>query len=415
MKKVIFDLDGTIYETNSSILGAVEETMKEFGLPPVEVTQVSQNIGKTLDSFLMSLLPEQVDLEAFKEGFRINERAAVRKHGRLFCGVTELLKELKNRDYSLFICSNGSESYINLVLESTGIRDYFSGITSSKYLTSKGQAFRSLTLEGDFAIIVGDTAIDYLGAVEAGLPSIAASYGYGREEDHALAVFRAANPLEVLDKLLLAEIFHEITSELIGRKKCRCIGINGVDTSGKTRFAEQYARYLEAVHVKNQILHMDDFHNPASIRYQGDSEIEAYYYNAFNYRQVIEEVLQPFKAEGSLNKVILCHNLDTDRYDTERHYILESASVLLMEGVLLFREPLLSYLDGKIFLAISFDEVINRAKLRDVPMYGEEFLEKYKNKYIPVQSKYLQEHKPMEVSDIIIDNTDFRQPRLLKL
>jgi phosphoglycolate phosphatase len=130
---------------------------------------------------------------------------------------------------------------------------------------------------------------------------------------------------------------------------------------------------------------------------------------------VVEELLVPWKGQGNLDKVIKCLNLDTDLYDTERHYILEHKTVLLIEGVLLFREPLLPYLDGKIFLTISFDEVLNRARVRDVPRYGEEFLNKYIYKYIPVQKRYLEEHKPMDVSDVIIDNTDYRKPVLLKV
>ncbi len=413
MKKVIFDLDGTLYETGSGILEAVRQTLAYFSLPPVPEEIIKSGIGKKLDEFLQMILPEQVDLETARTVFRDREHRAVKEQGRLFPGIRELLQELIGRGFSLYVCSNGSEEYINLVLDSMGIRNYFSGITSSKFLPSKGKALLDMVSEGEFALVVGDTAIDYKGAVEAGLPSIAAVYGYGRSEDHCIAVLQAKSPSEVLSKILLAELFHEITQKLILDKKCRIIGINGVDTSGKTRFTELYSNYLDAIKVNNQILHMDDFHHPAAIRYRGKNEVEAYYQNAFNYEQVMEEILLPFHKDGVLDREVVCLELDTDRYEAHRKFRLDETAVLLIEGVLLFREPILPYLEGKIYLHIPFEEVIRRASLRDVPRYGEDFLQKYHNKYIPVQRHYLKEHNPMEISDIVIDNTDYDNPRLL--
>lgn len=414
LKKVIFDLDGTLYETNSSILGAVGETRKDFGLAPVSDAEISRHIGKTLDTFLAAIFPECVNLEAVREAFRLHERTAVMKHGRLFPGIRRLLKELTDLDFSLSICSNGSEGYIGLVLESMGIGNFFTERVSSKYCSSKGEAVVRIAAPAEFAIVVGDTIIDLEAAGEAKLPSIMVTYGYGRNEDDAKAEFIADSPEEVLQKVLLAELFHRITKELIEQKKSRIIGINGVDTSGKTIFTGEYSRYLKSIGIKNQILHMDDFHNPRELRYQGNDEVEAYYRYAFNYPQAIEEILKPIKEQGCLDTEVTCLNLDTDRYETVRHYNLEESAILLVEGVLLFREPLLPYLDGRVFLSISFEEVLNRARLRDVPKYGEEFLNKYITKYIPIQKRYLTEHKPMEESDIVIDNTDYHRPMLLK-
>jgi uridine kinase len=83
-----------------------------------------------------------------------------------------------------------------------------------------------------------------------------------------------------------------------------------------------------------------------------------------------------------------------------------------MEGVLLFRPPVDEYLDGRIYLHISFEEVLERANMRDVPKHGEAFLKKYIDKYIPVQKRYIEEFKPREHSDIVIDNSDYRYPKI---
>ncbi|MDF2685746.1 MAG: HAD-superfamily hydrolase, subfamily variant 1 [Clostridia bacterium] len=64
---------------------------------------------------------------------------------------------------------------------------------------------------------------------------------------------------------------------------------------------------------------------------------------------------------------------------------------------------------------ISFEVLLKRAEIRDVPKYGIEFLERYKNKYIPIQQKYLEAYKPKQKSDIVIDNTDFYLPKIIKI
>lgn len=61
-----------------------------------------------------------------------------------------------------------------------------------------------------------------------------------------------------------------------------------------------------------------------------------------------------------------------------------------------YRPPLEEFIDYKIFLDIGFDEMLRRAEARDAPRFGAEILAKYREKYIPVQKKYLEMYKPRE-------------------
>lgn len=63
----------------------------------------------------------------------------------------------------------------------------------------------------------------------------------------------------------------------------------------------------------------------------------------------------------------MCLNLDTDKYEKLIHYDMDADTVILIEGVLIFREPLLQYLDATVYLHIDFDEVLKRDRIRDVP------------------------------------------------
>lgn len=411
--QLIFDLDGTLFQTAEIEMTAVKALFEELGLPQPEARAVVKHIGKTMPQFMTAILPGEYVTAAVAARFHALENAAVVNSGRVFACVDELLRTLSGEGHCLNICSNGSEDYIHLVLSATGIEGYFNGIYSAKAVGSKAEKLREiLSLDPNTpAVMIGDTREDLTAAAENSIPSVAALYGYGGllpSEGSAAA----QSPADILACIRRLHVFTEIKRRLVDTGR-RIIGINGVDTAGKTEFSEGLARYLRSVGQKCMVVHMDDFHNPLALRRQGHDQIDSYYRNAFNYRQLIDELLEPLQAQGQIDKDVLCLNVETDCYEINRHFKVDKDTVILIEGVLLFRPPVLDYLDGTVFLEISFDKVLDHARVRDVPRYGEEFLQKYSDRYIPVQKRYLEEHKPHEICDVLFDNNDYDNPMLL--
>lgn len=408
---VIFDLDGTLFQTGYCDINAINLLFDEMNLPRINENEIIKNIGKKTDEFLHSLLPENIDPHNYCERFRFLEQIEVAERGKLFNNVEKMLAQLKSNGHNLYICSNGSVEYINLVLNTTGIIDYFEKIVSAKSFKTKSDAVKQIIQINSCIVIVGDTFSDIQAAEENNIPSIGVSYGYGNKDDLSRATYVAQNVIDIIDSVTQCDLFYNITNRIVQRS-AKIIGVNGVDTSGKTTFTNHYSKFLKSIGIKTTVLHIDDFHNPSKIRRQGDNEIEAYYNNAFNYRQLIDEVLQPLMINNAIDKDVLCLDLDTDRYEKIIHYAIDNQTLLLIEGVLLFRTPLIDYMDIKIFLQIDFDEVLNRAMTRDVPKYGKEFLQKYINKYIPIQKLYLDKCKPSQIADLVVDNQNFNKPSL---
>lgn len=276
---IVFDLDGTLFQTHTCIIRAVNRLLQESGLEMVETDRVMSNIGKRSAEFLRSILPSDMDADEVYARFSCIEREEISRGAQLFDGIEEML------------------------------------------------------LKATFA----------------------------------------------------ADTVEEMENYILGK-------------------------FLGSIGKKVQILHMDDFHNPRQVRMTGDNETDAYYHNAFNYGQVIDEILEPLQQGREINRKVICLNLDTDKYENERIYKIDRETVLLIEGVLLFRPPLMEYFDAKIYLDIRFEEVLRRATERDVPKYGDAILDKYVRKYIPVQRKYIEEWKPRENADILICNEDYRRP-----
>jgi len=184
------------------------------------------------------------------------------------------------------------------------------------------------------------------------------------------------------------------------------VGINGVDTSGKTTITKEISEILLANNHKVQVISIDEFHNPKAIRYQGDNPITSYIEYAFNLEFILKNILKP----RIVNKTFSLLDLDTDEYSFEKKIRISEESIVLFEGVLLFRDPIKDYFDLKIFIDISFNEVLNRAVIRDYHIFGEETKSRYETKYIPIQKLYIKKWNPKGQSQIIIDNNDYNNP-----
>lgn len=208
-------------------------------------------------------------------------------------------------------------------------------------------------------------------------------------------------------------VYEQIYHDVSGRKRPLIIGINGAYTSGKTVFTSGFADYLRERGEKVQVIHYDDFHNPFSaITWTDDTEIDVFYNHAFDPEKLERQLLRPLREQGRFRDEILCVDLGTSTFSNLLPFDIDDQTIVLLEGVLLYRPPLLPYIDYKVFLDITSEEMLHRAKQRDVPRFGEAILEKFVTRYIPVQQRYLAEWSPEQISDIVVDNSDYLSPEI---
>lgn len=414
---IIFDLDGTLYQAHSTATLAVQKAASDFGIPPADKATILSLIGETQENFCCKAAPG-LGLDRLPEFIirvRHWERKLVPERGRLFDGVEAMLYQLKQMGFTLAVCSNGSLEYIGLVLSSCAIDSYFSFIKGKENGKTKSDVMSDLLgeLHPEFAVVVGDMKHDFDAARANHIPSIGAAYGYGGEEI-ALAGYAADKPGDVIGLICKCEIFDKI-EKMIARRRAGhpfVIGVNGVDTSGKTQFAAALQAYLGKRGYHTQAIHLDDFHNPRSVRVSGGDEIQSYIDHAFNLELLEAELLQPARSGTPVDRDLQLLDLNTDTFTNRQQYHIDSDTIVILEGVLLYRPPVDGYIDCKVYLDVGFDEVLKRAEQRDVPLYGAGFLERYRTKYLPIQQWYLENCRPKEESDIVIDNTDFNMPRI---
>ncbi|MBU8933285.1 MAG: HAD hydrolase-like protein [candidate division Zixibacteria bacterium] len=420
MKLVIFDLDGTLFKTEITLLEAIRRGADEFSLSPPNQETLLSFIGSPTedlcDQVAGALAPD--DRKRFRDRLRFHERQLIPQIGELFEGVDELLGRLTAEGFEMAICSHASREYIEIVLSACGIDGIFTDIVGRANGQNKQEMVNDILgrLTPQTAVMVGDKDFDITAARVNGLPAIGVSYGYGPGELQQ-ADFVAHLPLDLFGLILQGHVLNLIERQIAARRSDRAfvVGINGIDTSGKTFFAKSLANYLRAKGYTTQLIHLDDFHNRREVRNRGTDEIEAYIRNAFDLNRLTDELLKPIVRGEAIEKELVLLDLDSDSFERREHFSCDQETIVIVEGVLLYREPLDVFFDYRIFLQIDFDELLRRAEIRDVPKYGQEFLRRYHEKYIPVQEWYINKCSPMERSDLIIDNNDYKLPRIRQL
>lgn len=217
MKKgIIFDMDGTIWDSAENVAKSWTEKIHEAGYLDKSVSEadIKSVMGKTMDVIADLLFPytapgkERNDL---REAVETYELEYLSKHGgKLYPEVLETLKKLREMGYHLYIVSNCQAGYVETFL------DYFNiDIKKENALIediecygnnflSKGQNIALVVKRNnlDKAVYVGDIQSDYDSTCEAGLPFIHASYGFGKINVEVPVIKTFADLTEVVCKVI---------------------------------------------------------------------------------------------------------------------------------------------------------------------------------------------------------------------
>lgn len=195
------------------------------------------------------------------------------------------------------------------------------------------------------------------------------------------------------------------------------VAIDGVDAAGKTTFADELAPHVAALGRPVIRASVDGFHNPRQMRYaQGSLSPFGFYRDSFNYRELKKYLLDPLGEDGSriYRSALFDVRAETVASTNERQAPLDA--ILLFDGIFLCRPELRSAWDSVVLLDVNREVAISRGIARDAPHCGgiEAARVRYQERYCPGQDLYFAESRPKDIADIIIDNTNFMKPKILK-
>lgn len=217
MKKgIIFDMDGTIWDSSENVAKSWDIKVKEAGYINEQVTQedIKSVMGKTMDVIADILFPYTEPGEErnkLRKSCEEYENEYLRENGgTLYPEVIETLQKLRDMGYNLYIVSNCQAGYIEAFLEyfNIDLNDEDPLISDiecyGNNFLSKGENI-ALVVERnnlDKAVYVGDIQSDYDSTCEAGLPFIHAAYGFGTIDAEVEKIDTFADLIDVIEKVI---------------------------------------------------------------------------------------------------------------------------------------------------------------------------------------------------------------------
>ena len=199
IKAVLFDLDGTIINSEEGITKCVQYALRAYGIDEPDRTKLRCFIGPPLDP-------------VFREKYGMTEAEAWQSVEKgifecsLYDGVREAIARFKEHGYLLALASSKPETACRRILEHFDLLGYFDEVVGSTLdgsISTKAEVLEELgrRMAGSH---IGDTKYDAAGAKAFGIRCIGVSYGFGTREE-----LLAAGAEAVFDRIEEVETYIE--------------------------------------------------------------------------------------------------------------------------------------------------------------------------------------------------------------
>ncbi|WP_158716315.1 HAD family hydrolase [Blastococcus sp. Marseille-P5729] len=213
-KGVLFDVDGTLVDSNYEHVVAWARAFTEAGQPGVSSASIHRAIGLPSDSLVTHLTGAPDDEVADRHDELLHEAS---EHITATPGAAELLQKCRGAGRTVVLVTSGKEADLDWMLPLIGGRDAVDAIVTSDDI-NEGKpdpdpfeaGAKKAGLELADCVIVGDSVWDMKAAARVDVPAI--GVGCGGVDAESL---RKAGAVEVYDDP--ADLADKLSRSLIGR------------------------------------------------------------------------------------------------------------------------------------------------------------------------------------------------------
>lgn len=189
---VVFDWDGTLLDSAGAIVQAIQAACGDLGLPIPEDARARHVIGLGLVDAMRHAVPDlpPESYQSMVERYRFHYLSGDQEL-TLFPGVREMLGRLQAGGHILCVATGKSRAGLDRAFDHSGLRPLFQASRCADECHSKPhpQMLEELMAEfgvtADATVMIGDTSHDLLMASNAGVSSLAVTYG-AHPHDHLL-------------------------------------------------------------------------------------------------------------------------------------------------------------------------------------------------------------------------------------
>jgi len=186
MMTILFDLDGTLLDTQEDLQRSVNFTLREMQMPEITQQQTRAFVGGGITKLLERALPknEKQRLPEALALFLPHYQVHMNDHTAPYPGVLQLLADCRAKGWKTAVVSNKDDApvqalcaqfFLGLLDFSIGRRD---GLPPKPAPDSCYAALAALGASTQATVYVGDSEVDIATAKAADLPLIAVSWGF---------------------------------------------------------------------------------------------------------------------------------------------------------------------------------------------------------------------------------------------
>lgn len=169
-------------------------------------------------------------------------------------------------------------------------------------------------------------------------------------------------------------------------QKMKIVALDGRCASGKTTLAEQLERVTGA-----GVVHMDDFFLPPKLRTEARLAEPG---GNVHYERFEEEVLNALKNPRAFQY----RRFDCSRMEPGEEREVPKGSLRIVEGAYSSHPVFGEYMGLRVFCDVEPQEQLRRIEKRD----GEEMLESFRNRWIPMEEQYFQHFQIREKAHLAL-------------
>ena len=198
---IIFDWDGTLSDSVGLITDLMIQSFLLHNVSPPSRMEVANILGIKLSEAFKILLKEkdqnasELILNSYIDLYNQSSNKV-----KLFDGVELGIKELHSCGYKIAIATGGGRNYLDSCLAQTSIKDFINVTKTSDDCFSKphpqmcNEILNELIIEPEKSIVIGDSIHDLQMAKNAGISSLAVTYGAHKQD--SLSVYDALDYMD---------------------------------------------------------------------------------------------------------------------------------------------------------------------------------------------------------------------------
>ena len=186
-KGVLFDLDGTLADTFSDISNAANTLLIRYGYPTRSREELLAAISFGRREFIQRILPSSVDDSMIQQAFdSYTDYYSVHFMDTTspYDGLIELITKLRENGYRIAVVTNKAHPNAVQMIEHIFPKGLFDGVWGLSTLPPKPDPTIALTAAHAIGVspsecyMVGDSELDILTALNAGMTPVGVSWGY---------------------------------------------------------------------------------------------------------------------------------------------------------------------------------------------------------------------------------------------